>query len=37
MPAGTFLEVTDTTELGWLPGKLDTAVAQRDAQHQQAA
>ena len=37
MPDGMSLEVTDTTEPGRFPGKLATAVAQRDAQHQQAA
>jgi hypothetical protein len=37
MPDGTFLEVTDTTELGRLLDKLAVAVAQRDAQSQQAA
>ena len=37
MPDGTFLEVTDATELGRLLDKLAVAVAQRDAQSQRAA
>jgi hypothetical protein len=37
MPDGTYLEVTDTTELGRLLDKLTTAVAQREAQREQAA
>jgi hypothetical protein len=37
MPDSTFLEVTDTSELGRLLDKLAAAVAQRDAQPQRAA
>jgi hypothetical protein len=37
MPDSTFLEVTDTTELGRLLDKLAVAIVQRDAQPQQAA
>lgn len=34
MPDGTFLEVSDTFELGRLLDNLAIAVAQREAQHQ---
>jgi hypothetical protein len=37
MPDGTFLEVTDSTELGRLLDKLAIAVAHRDARHKRAA
>lgn len=37
MPGGTFLEVTDSTELGRLLDKLAIAVAYRDARHERAA
>ncbi len=37
MPDGTFLEVTDATELGQLLDKLAIALATRDAQRQRAA
>jgi hypothetical protein len=37
MPDGTFLEVTDATELGRLLDKLAIAVAYRDAQRLRAA